>query len=46
MHAYAKVAAAAALLAPAIPTAAHHSNSAFQVDQIITLKAPSRSGGG
>jgi hypothetical protein len=38
MHAYAKFAAAAALLAPAVPTAAHHSNSAYQVDQIITLE--------
>jgi hypothetical protein len=38
MHAYAKIAAAAALLAPAVPTAAHHSNSAYQVDQIVTLE--------
>lgn len=28
---------AAALLAPALPALAHHSNSAYQVDQIVTL---------
>src|SRR5262245_7741274 len=38
MHAYAKIAAAAVVLAAAIPAAAHHSNSAYQVDQIITLE--------
>jgi hypothetical protein len=37
MNAYAKIAAVAVLLVPAIPAAAHHSNSAYQVDQIITL---------
>ena len=38
MNVYVKVAAAAALLSPAVPTAAHHSNSAYQVDQIVTLE--------
>jgi hypothetical protein len=38
MNAYAKIAAAAAILFPAVPTAAHHSNSAYQVDQIVTLE--------
>ena len=38
MKAYAKIAAAAAILVPAVPTAAHHSNSAYQVDQIVTLE--------
>ena len=38
MNAYAKVAATAAILFPAVPTAAHHSNSAYQVDQIVTLE--------
>ena len=38
MNAYAKLAAAAAVLLPAVPTAAHHSNSAYQVDQIVTLE--------
>jgi hypothetical protein len=38
MNAYVKVAAAAALLISAVPTAAHHSNSAYQVDQIVTLE--------
>src|SRR5688500_23144 len=38
MNAYVKVAAAAAVLVPAVPAAAHHSNSAYQVDQIITLE--------
>jgi hypothetical protein len=38
MNTYVKVAAAAALLSPGAPAAAHHSNSAYQVDQIITLE--------
>ena len=38
MNAYAKIAAVAAILVPAVPTAAHHSNSAYQVDQIVTLE--------
>ena len=38
MHAYAKIAAAAASLGFAIPASAHHSNSAYQVDQIVTLE--------
>jgi hypothetical protein len=38
MNAYVKIAAAAAFLGFAIPAAAHHSNSAYQVDQIITLE--------
>jgi hypothetical protein len=38
MHVYVKVAAAAAWFSPAVPTAAHHSNSAYQVDRIITLE--------
>jgi hypothetical protein len=37
MHAYAKFAAAAVIMIPAFPSSAHHSNSAYQVDQIITL---------
>ncbi len=32
------VAAAAALMIPALPALSHHSNSAYQVDQIITLR--------
>ena len=38
MHAYVTIAAAAVVLAAAIPAAAHHSNSAYQVDKIITLE--------
>jgi hypothetical protein len=38
MNAYARIAAAAAMLGSAIPAAAHHSNSAYQVDQIVTLE--------
>jgi hypothetical protein len=38
MHANAKIAAAAVVLAAAVPAAAHHSNSAYQVDQIVTLE--------
>jgi hypothetical protein len=38
MHAYTKLAAAAVVLAAAMPAAAHHSNSAYKVDQIITLE--------
>ncbi len=37
MNAYAKIAAAAAVLLT-VPAGAHHSNSAYQVDQIITLE--------
>jgi hypothetical protein len=37
MYDYAKVLAAAAVLCAASPVTAHHSNSAYQVDQIITL---------
>jgi hypothetical protein len=37
MHAYAKFAAAAVIMIPGFPSSAHHSNSAYQVDQIITL---------
>ena len=37
MWAYARLAAAAALTIAGFPAAAHHSNSAYQVDQIITL---------
>jgi hypothetical protein len=37
MNTYAKLAASAAVLFAAFPTAAHHSNSAYQVDQIVTL---------
>lgn len=38
MHAHLKLAAAAAAAATAFPSLAHHSNSAYQVDQIITLE--------
>jgi hypothetical protein len=38
MHAYQKLAAAALVVAPVFPSTAHHSNSAYQVDQIITLE--------
>ena len=38
MHAYAKIAAVAVILAAAVPAAAHHSNSAYQVDKIIMLE--------
>jgi hypothetical protein len=38
MNVYAKLAAMAAFSGSAIPAAAHHSNSAYQVDQIITLE--------
>ncbi len=38
MNVYAKLAALVALCGPAIPAAAHHSNSAYQVDKIITLE--------
>src|SRR5690606_14791281 len=38
MRCYAKLAAAAAFSISAVPVAAHHSNSAYQVDQIITLE--------
>jgi hypothetical protein len=39
MSTFAKLAAAAVIvLVPAVPTAAHHSNSAYQVDQIVTLE--------
>jgi hypothetical protein len=39
MHTYAKAAAvAAAFILPALPAQSHHSNSAYQVDQIITLE--------
>jgi len=38
MHAYAKLAAAAVVLAAAVPAVAHHSNSAYQVDKIVTLE--------
>ncbi len=37
MNAYAKIAAAAAILGPAAVAVAHHSNSAYQVDEIVTL---------
>jgi hypothetical protein len=37
MHPHIKLLAAAALAIPAAPTHSHHSNSAYQVDQIITL---------
>jgi len=38
MRPYAKLAAAAAFSMSAVPVAAHHSNSAYQVDRIITLE--------
>ena len=38
MHTYTKIAAAAVIAAAAIPAAAHHSNSAYKVDQVITLE--------
>jgi hypothetical protein len=38
MHAYAKIATAAVILSAVVPAAAHHSNSAYQVDQIVTLE--------
>ena len=37
MHTLIKLLAAAALAIPAVPAFAHHSNSAYQVDKIITL---------
>jgi hypothetical protein len=38
MNAYVKIAAAAAFVGAGIPAVAHHSNSAYQVDQIVTLE--------
>src|SRR5262245_33397974 len=38
MHAYAKIVGVVAMLVVALPATAHHSNSAYQVDKIITLE--------
>jgi hypothetical protein len=38
MFRYARALAATLLFVPALQTPAHHSNSAYQVDQIVTLE--------